>query len=94
VAAHLTTNALHAGSALHAALTHGFTGVFVVSAILIAVGGVVAIVRLPGRGHKRPHEHVEALALSFGRFPGAPHLGHHARLVALRRRLRGSLARS
>ena len=94
VAAHRTTNALHAGSALPAALTQGFTGVFIVSAVLIAVGGVFAIVRLPGRGHKRPHEHVEAIALSFGRFPGAPHLGHHARLVALRRRLRGSLARS
>ena len=47
VAAHRTTNALHAGSALPAALTHGFTGVFVASAVLIAVGGVFAIVRLP-----------------------------------------------
>ena len=81
VAAHRTTSALHAGSAQPAALTHGFTGAFFVSGVLIAVGAVLSIALLPGRRHERPHEHVEAVALSFARFPGAPHWGHHARVV-------------
>jgi predicted MFS family arabinose efflux permease len=93
VATHRTTSALHSGSALPAALTHGFQGAFVVSGLLCAVGAVLAIVLLPGRRHERPHEHVAAVALSFARFPGAPHWGHHARLVAFGRRLRGGLAR-
>ena len=89
VATHRTTTALHAGLSMPAALTHGFEGVFVVSALLCAVGAVIAIARLPGRRHERPHEHVEAVALSFARSPGAPHWGHHAR-VAFGHRLRGS----
>jgi EmrB/QacA subfamily drug resistance transporter len=93
VATHRTTSALHAGLALPAALTHGYRSVFVVSGGLVAVGGVVSIALLPGRRHERPHEHVEAVALSFARFPGAPHWGHHARLV-FGRRLRGNRARS
>ena len=93
VATHRTTSALHAGSALRAALTHGFQGAFVVSGLLCAVGAVFAIALLPGRRHEPPHEHVQAVALSFARFPGAPHWGHHARVVAFRRRLRNSLAR-
>ena len=94
VAAHRTTSALHAGLSTPAALTHGFEGVFVVSALLCAVGAVFSIALLPGRRHERPHEHVAAVALSFTRFPGAPHWGHHARVVAFGRRVRGSLARS
>ena len=33
-------------------------------------------------------EHVQTVALSFARFPGAPHWGHHARVVAFGRRHR------
>ncbi len=88
VAAHRTTSALHDGSAQPAALTHGFTGAFFVSAVLIAVGAVLSIALLPGRRHERPHEHVQTVALSFARFPGAPHWGHHARVVAFGRRHR------
>ena len=84
VAAHRTTSALHAGSTQSAALTHGFTGAFFVSGVLIAVGGVLSIALLPGRRHERPHEHVKTVALSIARFPGAPHWGHHARVVVLR----------
>jgi EmrB/QacA subfamily drug resistance transporter len=94
VATHRTTSALHAGLALPVALTHGFRSVFVVSGGLIAVGGIFAIALLPGRQHERPHEHVEAVALSFSRFPGAPHWGHHARWLAFGRRRRGKRARS
>jgi hypothetical protein len=61
---------------------------------LIAVGAVFSIALLPGRRHERPHEHVAAVALSFARLPGAPHWGHHVRVVAFGRRLRGSLVRS
>ena len=88
VAAHRTTSALHDGSAQPAALTHGFAGAFFVSALLIAVGAVLSIALLPGRRHERPHEHVQTMALSFARFPGAPHWGHHARVVAFGRRHR------
>jgi predicted MFS family arabinose efflux permease len=90
VATHRTTSALHAGLALPAALTHGFRSVFVVSGGLIAVGGVFSIALLPGRRHERPDEHVEAVALSSSRVPGAPHWGHHARLVAFGRRRPGN----
>jgi hypothetical protein len=75
------------------ALTHGFTGAFLVSAVLIAVGAVLSIALLPGRRHERPHEHVQTVALSFARFPGAPHWGHHAREVAFGRRLRDGVPR-
>jgi EmrB/QacA subfamily drug resistance transporter len=90
VATHRTNSALHSGVALHPALTEGFKGVFLVSGLLIAACAVLAIALLPGRRHQRPHEHVEAVALSFARFPGAPHWGHHARAVLFGRRLRGS----
>jgi MFS family permease len=93
VATHLTTSALHAGVAQPAALTHGFKGAFVVSGLLCGVGLAFVIALMPRRRHERPHEHVEAVALSFARFPGAPHWGHHARVVALGRRVRDGLAR-
>jgi EmrB/QacA subfamily drug resistance transporter len=94
VATHRTTSALHAGAALPAALTHGFQGAFVVSGLLCAVGLAFVIALMPRRRHERPHEHVEAVALSFARFPGAPHWGHHARVVAFGRRVRDGVARS
>jgi EmrB/QacA subfamily drug resistance transporter len=93
VSAHRTTSALDAGSAQPAALTHGFTGAFLVSGALIAVGAVLSMALMPGRRHERPHEHVQAVALAFARFPGAPHWGHHARVVAFGRRLRDGVAR-
>ena len=92
VAADRTSDALHSGMALHPALTEGFKGVFFVSGLLIAGCAVLAIALLPGRRHQRPHEHVEAVALSFARVPGAPHWGHHARVVLVGL-LRGSSAR-
>ena len=93
VAAHRTTSALHAGSTQSAALTHGFAGAFFVSGVLIAVGGALSIALLPGRRHERPHEHVKTVALSIARFPGAPHWGHHARVVVFGRRLRDGVPR-
>ena len=94
VATRRTRSALHTGSALPAALTHGYTGAFVLAGALCAVGAVVAIALLPSRRHERAEEHVEAVALSFARCPGAPHWGHLAHMLAFGRRVRDSLARS
>src|SRR5438876_1174556 len=89
-----TTSALTTGSSLPAALTHGFKGAFTVAAVLCAIGGVVALALLPGRRRKAEDAHVEAIALSFARCPGAPYCGHLARVVAFGRRMRGAVARS
>src|SRR3954471_11052777 len=86
VSATRTTNALDAGSPLPAALTHGFTGAFIVAAALCAVGAVVAIALLPSRPRRPEDENTETLALSSTRCPGAPSYGH---LVAARLRRRG-----
>jgi EmrB/QacA subfamily drug resistance transporter len=94
VATSRTTSALHAGSVLPAALTHGFKGAFVVAGGLCALGAVFAIALLPGRQRETADEHVEAVALSFSRCPGAPYCGHLARVVAFGRRMRSSFARS
>ena len=94
VATSRTTNALHRGSALPAALTHGFTGAFIVAGALCALGAASAIVLLPGRRREAADEDVQTLALSFTRCPGAPYCGHLARAVALGHRVRTSLARS
>jgi|tagenome__1003787_1003787.scaffolds.fasta_scaffold20936196_2 EmrB/QacA subfamily drug resistance transporter len=88
------TNALHAGSALPAALTHGFKAAFVVAAVLCFLGVIVGLVLLPGRPRKRTDEQVEAIALSFARCPGAPYCGHLARVVALGRRMRSAMTRA
>jgi drug resistance transporter, EmrB/QacA subfamily len=87
------TSALHGGSALPAALTHGFKGAFTVAAFLCAVGVVLAVVLLPGRRREAEDENVEVVALSFTRCPGAPYCGHLARVVAFGRRVRGAFAR-
>ena len=89
-----TTSALHAGQSLPAALTHGFTGAFVVAGILCVLGAVVAITLLPGRRREPADEDVQTVALSFTRCPGAPYCGHLARAVAFGRRVRTRLARS
>ena len=88
------TSALHGGSALPIALTHGFKGAFTVAAFLCAAGVVLAVVLLPGRRREAEDEHVEVIALSFTRCPGAPYCGHLARVVAFGRRMRGALART
>ena len=53
-----TTSALHAGQSLPAALTHGFTGAFVVAVILCVLGAVLAITLLPGRRREPADEDV------------------------------------
>lgn len=83
------TSALDGGSALPAALTHGFKGAFIVGAVLCALALVVALAFLPPRRRKPEQEYVETVALSFAHCPGAPHCGYLARLVAFGRRIRG-----
>jgi EmrB/QacA subfamily drug resistance transporter len=87
------TSALQGGSALPVALTHGFKGAFIVAGFLCAIGAVLAVVLLPGRRREAEDEHVEVIALSFARCPGAPYCGHLARVVAFGRRVRGAFAR-
>jgi predicted MFS family arabinose efflux permease len=81
-----TTDALHAGSPLPDALTHGFTGAFIVAAALCAIGGVLAVTLLPSRPRRPEDEQTETLALSSARCPGALACGH---LVAARLTRRG-----
>jgi predicted MFS family arabinose efflux permease len=88
------TNALHGGSSLPAALTHGFQGAFIVAAALCIVGVAMAVALLPSRRRKPHDEHVTTLALSYARCPGVPYYGHLARLAAASRRARGAMARS
>ena len=88
-----TTSALDGGSAPAAALTHGFTGAFTVSAILCAAAAVVAMVLLPGRRREVEDVHVATLAMSFARCPGAPYCGHLARVAAWGHRVRVAVAR-
>jgi EmrB/QacA subfamily drug resistance transporter len=94
IATSRTSSALHTGLALPAALTHGFKGAFIVGAVLCATGAVFTTVLLPGRRREPADEHVEMLALSFARCPGAPYCGHLARAVAFGRRVRTGVARS
>ena len=89
-----TTSALHAGSALPAALTHGFKGAFIVACGAVRNGHRLTIVLLPGRRREPADEDVKTVALSFARCPGAPYCGHLARAVAFGRRVRTRLARS
>jgi EmrB/QacA subfamily drug resistance transporter len=89
-----TTSALDGGSALPAALTHGFKGAFIVAAVLCAIGVVLALTLLPGRRREAKDEQVEAITISFIRCPGAPYCGHLARVAAFGRRMRGALGRS
>jgi len=88
------TSALQGGLSLPAALTHGFKGAFTVAAVLCAVGVVAALALLPHRRRAPADAHVEAIAMSFARCPGAPYCGHLARVVAFGRRMRAAVARS
>src|SRR4051812_19621729 len=88
------TSALHGGSTLPEALTHGFTAAFTVSAILCAVAAVLAIVLLPGRRRQVQDVHAETVAMSFARCPGAPYCGHLVRVAAWGQRMRVAVARS
>jgi EmrB/QacA subfamily drug resistance transporter len=88
------TSALHSGSTLPAALTHGFTSAFAVSAILCAVAAVVAMVLLPGRHRDAEDVHAATVAMSFARCPGAPYCGHLAGVAAWGHRMRAAVARS
>jgi EmrB/QacA subfamily drug resistance transporter len=83
------SDALAAGAALPAALTHGFKGGFTVAAIICAAGAALALVLLPRRKRDVENVAVETVSLSFARCPGAPYCGHLARLVAIGRRVRG-----
>jgi hypothetical protein len=66
----------------------------VVRGQVAAIGVVLAVSLLPRRRRKPEDEHLEAIAFSFARCPGAPYCGHLARVVAFGRRMRGVLARS
>jgi EmrB/QacA subfamily drug resistance transporter len=88
------TSGLHGGSTLPAALTHGFTSAFTVSAILCAAAAVVAIVLLPGRRREPEGVHVATVAMSFARCPGAPYYGHLVRVADWGHRMRLAAARS
>ena len=88
------TSALDDGSTLPAALTHGFTAAFTVSAILCAAAAVLAIVLLPGRRREPAGVHFETVAMASSRCPGAPYSGHLARVAAWSHRMRLAAARS
>jgi MFS family permease len=79
---------LHAGTALPAALTHGFKGAFTAGALLCAAAAVLALVLLPRRKREVDNEEVEVVALSFARCPGAPYCGALARIAGWGRRIR------
>jgi EmrB/QacA subfamily drug resistance transporter len=82
------TDALHTGAALPVALTHGFKGAFIASAILCAAGAALALTLATRRKARPDNGEAEVLHLAFARCPGAPYCGHLARLVAFGRRVR------
>jgi EmrB/QacA subfamily drug resistance transporter len=89
-----TASALRGGSTPAAALTHGFTSAFTVSAGLCAAAAVAAVVLLPGRRREVEDVHVATVAMSSARGPGAPCGGHLARVAAWGHRVRVAAARS
>ena len=84
-----TTSALDDGSTLPAALTHGFTEAFTVSAVLCAAAAVMAIVLLPARRREPEDVHAGTAAMASSRCPGAPYGGHLARVATWPRRITG-----
>ncbi len=87
------TNALDGGATPAAALTHGFTAAFTVSAILCAAAAVAAIVLLPGRRREVEDVDAETVAMASARTPGAPCGGHLTRVAAWGHRARLAVAR-
>jgi EmrB/QacA subfamily drug resistance transporter len=77
------TSALHSGSPLPVALTHGFKGGFIIAGAFCAIALVAAAVFLPRQRRKVEDAPAEAIALSVARSPGAPSCGHLTRVVAL-----------
>jgi EmrB/QacA subfamily drug resistance transporter len=88
------TSSLEGGSTQAAALTHGFTEAFTLSAILCGVAAVMALVVLPGRRRELEDVDAETVAMSSARCPGAPHAGHLARVAAWGQRARLAVAHS
>ena len=86
VSATRVADALHGGATV--ALTHGFKGSYTVAAMLCAAGAILAFELLPRPKRAVENEHVETVAMSFVRCPGAPYCGHLARVAAFARRLR------
>lgn len=80
-------DALHGGTALPAALTHGFKGAFIVGAVFCAAAAALALALLPRRRKHVGNEDVEAVAFAFARCPGAPYCGALGRLAGFGRRL-------
>ena len=76
-----------------AALTHGFTGAFTVSAILCAVAAVLAIVAASRAAvASRRTSTSRPSRCRFARCPGAPYCGHLARVAAWGHRARLAVA--
>jgi EmrB/QacA subfamily drug resistance transporter len=86
------TSALEGGSTQAAALTHGFTGAFTVSAIVCGAAAILALVVLPGRPRELEDLDAETVAMSSARCPGAPHAGHLARVAGWGHRARLAVA--
>jgi len=88
------TSSLEGGSTQAAALTHGFTGAFILSAILCGAAAVLALVVLPGRRRELEDVDAETVAMSSARCPGAPYCGHLVRVAAWGHRMRVAAARA
>jgi EmrB/QacA subfamily drug resistance transporter len=86
VATSRVTSALHAGSSLPAALTHGFAGAFTVAGLLCGLGVALAAGLLPRRPRDAGERQLEAVALSSSRCPGGPQCAPMARIIAASRR--------
>jgi EmrB/QacA subfamily drug resistance transporter len=86
------THALHAGTPLPVALTHGFKGAFIAAAIISAAAAGLALAILPRRKREVANEQVEAVALSFENCPCSPYAGQAARRAASGGRVRGTPA--
>ena len=83
-----TDDALHGGSSLPAALTHGFKGGFGIAAGMCGLALVFALAFLPGRTRQAADAEAQLAALSSSRSPCAPNCGYLARIAAAARRLR------
>jgi hypothetical protein len=94
VSASRVTNALHGGSAVPAALTHGFTAAFTVAGALCAVGAGVTLALLPRRQRDTGNGQHETIAMAAARCPARRTLDTSRAQAALSRRVRGAVAQS